>query len=392
MHLTTKLCVLDANAYWAEQLFRACSRFSEVLLLKPRDLRSHFRLTGRFGGDASPRSLAPGIWEQRIPMIPGWMAGCWPWAERRLARTIRTFAAGTPVVLVLTYPQYRSLLSAVQPALGIYYNMDDYRDNWPRYSARMDDWESQIVEAADLTICIADFGTKLLCNRHPDKADRIYHLPLGCSPEFMAARDQQPHGKIPPVLASFPRPLAGYIGGLNYRFDFAFLAQVAELLPHTTFVLGGSVKEDGDAVWRAGLQHARKMSNIRFIGWVNHANLGQQLNAFDVLLMPYTDCNFNRNACPAKLWDYLGTGLPIVANTANPETLLWRNVVRIGASPSEFVTQVNDALTDDTASHREHRLAIARQHTWEALSRRLEEILVAVARNPSLPPPTLHNS
>jgi hypothetical protein len=41
------------------------------------------------------------------------------------------------------------------------------------------------------------------------------------------------------------------------------------------------------------------------------------LNSFDVLLMSYSECNFNTNACPAKLWDYLGTLLPIVANTAD---------------------------------------------------------------------------
>jgi hypothetical protein len=77
-----------------------------------------------------------------------------------------------------------------------------------------------------------------------------------------------------------------------------------------------------------------------------------------------------------KLWDYLGTGKPIVANDANPETLLWRRVVRIGATPAQFAEKLQEALHETDGALREERLDVARANTWEKLSEKLERIVV----------------
>ena len=132
---------------------------------------------------------------------------------------------------------------------------------------------------------------------------------------------------------------------------------------------------DGDAAWRAGLHRARNLPNVCFLGWVDHARLGEFLNSFDVLFMSYSRCNFNTNACPAKLWDYIGTGKSIVANTGNPETLLWCEVVHVGATPAKFTAHLQSALAGEPPKLSEHRLQIAQEHTWEALSRRVEGII-----------------
>jgi hypothetical protein len=108
---------------------------------------------------------------------------------------------------------------------------------------------------------------------------------------------------------------------------------------------------------------------------VEHAQLGDYLNAFEALFMCYSDCNFNRNACPAKLWDYLGTGKPIVANANNPETLLWREVVRVGADAVQFAGAVREALAETGESSRHRRLEIARAHTWNKLAERMQPML-----------------
>lgn len=372
-----KLVVLDANAYWTEQLFRQCGRFAEVLLLKPRDFRAHRSLTGSWRSDTRPRPVANQVREQRLAMPPGWMVELWGWSQHRLARAIRQFSGGRPLILVITYPQYRSLFRIVAPACGVYYNMDDYRDNWPRHYHRVPQWEAKTVHAAHLTICIAAHRAQVLGDQHPTKRDQIHHLPIGCTPEFMADAALRAPCSTPRELGSPPRPVAGYIGALNYRFDFAFLANVAERLPDVDFVLGGRVEPNGDAAWRQGLTNARHQPNIRFLGWVEHAKLAEHLARFDVLLMPYAHCNFNTNACPAKLWDYLGTAKPIVANDANPETLLWREVVYVGATPAAFAEAIRAALSEPGTALRERRLQIAREHTWEKLGQRLESILTA---------------
>lgn len=373
-----RLVVLDANTFWTEQLFRHCRGFADVLLLKPRDFRAHRAAAGTWFSDRRACALEPGVFEQRLSMGPGWMFRFWPLAQRKLARAIRAWAASQsagPLTLVLTYPQYRRLIPALKPTRSVYYNLDDYRDNWPAHGADVPRWEAELVELADLTVCIADYRANLLRRNHLTRAARIHHLPLGCTPEFMASNADEPNPPRPPKLSSLHGPVVGHIGALNRRFDYAFLAEVAVRLPGINFVLGGRVQEDGDDAWATGLRRARQTTNIHFIGWVAHDELGNYLKSFDALFMCYSACDFNLNACPAKLWDYFGTGKPIVANDNNPETLLWRDAIGIGATPEEFAAAVREALSEVGDVSRERRLTIAREHTWESLSNRLARIL-----------------
>ena len=140
-----KLVVLDANAFWTEQLFRECTRFAEVLLLKPRDFRAHRRLHGKWRGDPVPRKVSERVWEQRFSMPPGWMFSLWPLTARFFAKHIRFFAGDDDLALVIVYPQYRSLIRDLRPRLSIYYNLDDYSDNWPKRAGALAQWEIDTV-------------------------------------------------------------------------------------------------------------------------------------------------------------------------------------------------------------------------------------------------------
>lgn len=374
MNASDRIVVLDANAYWTEQLFRECARFANVLLLKPHDFRAHWKHCGTMRSDSAPRVIGKRVWEQRLSMPPGWMIELWPWTQRRLAGVIRAFAGATPLVLVITYPQYRRLIPALQPALSVYYNLDDYRDNWPGRENEIPSWERELVELANNVVCISNHRASALRQQYPAKADHIHHIPIGCTPEFMTDSVRSPS---PSTLAALPRPLVGYIGALNWRFDYVLLAAVAQQLPDVTFALGGTppAETDGDSVWGEGLQRVRSLPNVHFLGWIDHTRLGEFLNGFDALFMSYSRCNFNTNACPAKLWDFLGTGKPIVANDANPETLLWREVIRIGETATAFAEKLRMALLHEPDGLRQRRLAIAQEHTWERLSDRMEEVL-----------------
>lgn len=324
-------------------------------------------------------------------MPPGWMFSLWPWIARSMAKHVRGFAGDDAFVVVICYPQYRSIMQLLRPTLSIYYNLDDYSDNWPTRAAVMSQWENQTIRHTHLTVCIARHRVKQLRARVPEKAEKIVHLPLGCTPEFMAERHSAQLRGIPASLSGITSPRVGHIGALNWRFDHGFLAEVARLRPEVQFVLGGKIptEKDGDATWREGFLAAKKLPNIHFIGWIDHAALGDYLNAFDTLFMCYSDCNFNHNACPAKLWDYLGTGRPIVANDRNPETLLWSEVVRVGATPEAFAHAIRASLGEQGTELRTRRLQIAHAHTWEQLGHRLEEIIESALPVRPRPEPNL---
>ncbi len=371
--MRARVAVIDANAFWTERLFAACGREADVLLIKPREARAHRARHGRWRGDREPVPVAEGVWQQRLAMPPRWMSALWPWSRRRLAGAASRHLAGAPGSLVLTYPQYQSIARSLPGAKLVYYNMDDYTDNWPRLATRMRALEEGLVRAADLTVCIAGERRRVLCERVAEARARICHIPIGCSPELMVEDVLRAPRALPRPLAALPRPVVGHVGALNWRFDFALLGEVARALPRVSFLLGGDVPRaaDGGAAWWRGVRACVDLPNVHFVGRVPHEALGRWLTACDALLMCYSDTRFNRNACPAKLWDYLGTSLPIVANDVVPEVCDWAEHVYLAGDGAALAAAIERALAEDREARGAARLAVARAHTWTALAERL---------------------
>jgi teichuronic acid biosynthesis glycosyltransferase TuaH len=369
-----KLVVLDANFYWTEQLFSACRSFADVLLLKPRDYRAFRNEHGRLFFDHEPRPLGDGVWEQRGWCPPGWLFHYWPLTQKVLARYVRRFQKSANLIFVYSYPYYHSLVRQLN-CKAIYYNIDDYSDYWPEREERTKKVEMQAVANSDLTICVSHYRALLLSELEPEAA-KVYHLPHGCSPDFMVESPLTGPAALPWELQLFERPIAGYIGALNDRFDFAYLYEVAHQLPKITFILGGKPpqEEDGPEEWWSGVERARQLPNVYFIGHVPHDRLGEYLHSFDVLLMMYSKTRFNLNCCPTKLWDYMGTSLPIVANDVVPEVSRWGNVFLVSQTPSQFASNIQFALSNPLWQS-SARLEVARANTWQKQSEKLRALI-----------------
>jgi len=372
-----KLIVLDANFFWTERLFMACTGFAEVLLVKPREIRAFYKENKTILGDSCPRMIAPRLWEMRMSCVPGWLFHLWPVTERLFARRLRPFVKSGKTLLVSCYPYYVGLAERLNIPL-IYYSIDDYATYWPGRAHETQKLEYEAVRKSAATICVSKYRQNLL-KKHAAKPDAVHHLPNGCSPEFMVSKPLDGPLKFPEPLAAHDnirRPVAGYIGALNDRFDFDFLFEAAKKLPEVSFVLGGDLpcEKDGSKDWWRGVERCRSLLNIHFIGRVAHAQVGRRLQSFDVLLIVYSHNDFNLSSCPTKLWDYLGTSLPIVANDAVPELETCREYLYLSRSPEEFAKKILTALKSG-GSNAEQRLALARDHTWERQAQRLQTIL-----------------
>ncbi|MBW4517631.1 MAG: glycosyltransferase [Timaviella obliquedivisa GSE-PSE-MK23-08B] len=370
-----KLVVLDANFYWTEQLFSACHDFADVLLLRPVDFRAFKQRYGHYSTDWKPQPISSGVWEQRICCPPGWLFHYWLLTQRFLIHHIRQFQGGNPLVFIFNFPYYTSLAKALRSP-SVYYSIDDYRDYWAKRETQTVQVELQAIAQADLTLCVAHHRAQHLQQVCPSQTNRIIHIPHGCSPDFMVEQPLVQTQSLPSELNSYPRPIAGYIGTLNYRFDFYYLAQVAECTPEVTFLLGGKAPEpnEGSTQWWKEVERVRKLPNVHFIGTVEHNRLGEYLQSFDVLLMLYSDCNFNLNACPTKLWDYMGTSRPIVANNVVPEVNRWSDVLLIAQDPTDYSEKIRFALNNPTWNSKS-RLEIAKANTWEQQAEKLYQIL-----------------
>jgi hypothetical protein len=370
-----KLVVLDANFYWTEQLFSACSEFADILLLRPMDFRAFRQHYGSYFIDLKPKLVSEGVWEQRICCPPGWLFHYWSLTERLFVSIIRQFQDNHPLFFAFNYPYYHGLAKRLD-AYSIYYSIDDYSHYWAGREAQTEQVEKLAIAQASLTICVSNYRANYFKQAFPSQADRIFHLPHGCTSAFMVNQALAEPKNLPPELQAYSRPVAGYIGALSDRFDFYYFAKVAAQLPDLTFILGGNLPrpEDGSPEWWQGVELVRNLPNVHFIDRVAHDRLGEYLQSFDVLLMPYSQCNFNLNACPTKLWDYMGTSLPVVANNVVPEVNLWSDVLLIAEDPDDFADKVKFALANRSWKSVE-RLAIAQSHTWRMQAEKLHKLL-----------------
>ena len=91
-------------------------------------------------------------------------------------------------------------------------------------------------------------------------------------------------------------------------------------------------------------------------------------------IIPYRLTRQVVNSAPLKLREYLATGKPIVA-VLDAEIERFAGFVRIARGAEQFITEIEDALVNDTAAERARRIEATSTMTWEA---RISEVVAIV--------------
>jgi glycosyltransferase involved in cell wall biosynthesis len=116
------------------------------------------------------------------------------------------------------------------------------------------------------------------------------------------------------------------------------------------------------------------MPNVYFLGRKEVNNLPEYLKTMDVVLIPFLLEGYVLTAYPLKLHEYLAAGRAIVS-TALPELRAYGHVVRIAETHAEFISQIGEALQDNTPEVIAARVAVARENTWDKRVADMEDIL-----------------
>lgn len=159
------------------------------------------------------------------------------------------------------------------------------------------------------------------------------------------------------------KPIAGYYGALARWFDYALLAQVAELRPDWHFVLIGP-DHDGTIGQSAIAGH----DHITWLGPRDYQALPGYLHLFDVAMIPFKINDITLGTSPLKLFEYFAGGKPVVT-TAMPECMAFPEV-RIGNDADEFSAALDLARNDGKSPEFQSRLAaLSHANTWRARAR-----------------------
>jgi glycosyltransferase involved in cell wall biosynthesis len=217
--------------------------------------------------------------------------------------------------------------------------------------------EEELLRRVDAILCVST----PVYERHLARyGARVHFVPVACDFDRYHAALGQGAAELPDLQ----RPVVGYSGFVNARVDTALVADVARSLGgEGTVVVVGPVAE--------AQRRELARTPIVLIGPQPPERVPRLIDAFDAAVIPYTDSDFNHNANPAKFYEYLALGKPVVS-TDIPTLRRFGDVASIGSRES-FVDRIH-AVLDHRDDRAEARIAIARDHSFDALLDRLRAL------------------
>ena len=202
-------------------------------------------------------------------------------------------------------------------------------------------------------------------------ADRIWvvsrRLEEKLSPLFGRKIEYIPNGvdyehfqRVPQLRPVGPkgRPRLGYIGTLHNWFDAALVRGVADVLKNWRIVLVGPNFLSSEELRLLGA------ANIQYAGRISYDRLPEFMATLDVAMIPFKLTKLIEATNPVKLYEYLASGVPVVA-TPMPEVVPFAETGVVVCR--ETVEGFSDAVLDLASSHRPARCQeIAKLHSWAA--------------------------
>lgn len=260
----------------------------------------------------------------------------------RVARDVERAVGGRPVIIA--YPPTRTtldLISALDPSLVLYDRADDY-EQFLRVPKDIKTTERELLARADLVSCTS--GTLLEETRRL-RPDASLSGPAVDYDRFAVLQ------KPPP--ATPPRTVCFFGDAGRARVDFGVLRAVARAGFRLRLV--GTL----DPAER----HPADEPNVEYRGEVAHERLPEALAGVDAFVLPYKVNDLTRQISPAKTYECLATGRPVVASPLPALKDLTEHVY-IADGPEGFVRTLRSLTGMETDERVRARVLLARENSW----------------------------
>jgi glycosyltransferase involved in cell wall biosynthesis len=259
----------------------------------------------------------------------------------RIARDLRGIAAEDPIVVA--YPPTQTtldLIGALNPRL-LYYDCSEDYGGFPGIPKDIASTERELLLRADVVSCTAP---SLLEKIEPLRPDSFLSGP-GVDYEQFASLQRDENQRVRTVC---------YFGHLGTeRIDLSVLRAIAEA-GYTVRIVGGVGKVPAGFMRTPG---------IKYVGEVPHRRLPKALEGVDAFVLPYLDNTLTRGISPAKTYECLATGKPVVASPIPALREL-----------GEHVYLAEDDLPNlETEDRAKRRAELARENSWDARFGEIEE-------------------
>jgi glycosyltransferase involved in cell wall biosynthesis len=304
-----------------------------------------------------PASLSPNLTVYSPLLVPP-TNGVFRFINHRLflskiVRDLRRLISTAPVVIAFAPTQTTlSLVSGLEPRLAWYHCTLNYAEI-PDAPVDVKETERQLLRVVD----IATVDSGFLKEKHHGMRPDMIHIEGGVDFDLFRQADT---GHL-----RFPAKVLYYFGRAYDRvFDFELVQEVTQA--GFTVRLLGTLSEPSFT----------RTPGVEFLGEVQHEALPGHLREADVLIIPYKITPFTQGTFPAKTYEALATGKPVVA-TPLPDLRLLGEHVYLANGATEFVEILRSLHKSETPERRQTRIELAQRNSWKARFTKFEELLWA---------------
>lgn len=244
----------------------------------------------------------------------------------------------------------------LKPELKIYLSMDDISQEayTAKHGLRL---EEEIIKKFDLIMGTSRELTRLKKNWNPN----TFFLPNAADISLFRKAHTDKLERPADLTVAPGKKTVGFVGSLEYRTDFELIVKLLEAHNDKTFVFVGPVF--APEVEKLGL---KKYPNVLFVGSKHISQLPYYLQHLDVLIIPFKKNVLTKSIYPLKINEYLGAGKPVVATSFSEDICSFNDVAYIVDSHEEFVSAIDQAITEHNEERARKRVEKASENTWVA--------------------------
>ena len=196
------------------------------------------------------------------------------------------------------------------------------------------DWEGELAAASD--VCFA--ASEGLVDRLAPCGSNVALLPNGVNYPLFCRELLE----VPPELEDLKgKPVLGYVGALRADLDISPLLLAAEQHPEWIFLLVGPVEHC------SALERLQGVPNVRLLGKRALVELPDYLGCCRVCFQLLRRREEDSDVIPARVYEYLAAGKPVVSMLWKHQRQEFPDVVRGARTPEEFVRQCESAMAED---------------------------------------------
>lgn len=223
--------------------------------------------------------------------------------------------------------------------------------------------DRRITEAADLVLA----ASPELCTRKALVNSHVHLVPNGVDSERIRSAAQ--FASMPVDLHKIPLPRIGHVGFLGPYTDFSLLELLARHEPPWSLVLIGPVSKGFEAIERL-----KGFKNVYFLGPRPAHTLYPYLVHFDACILLYRLTEQNLLRSSMKLYQYLAAGKPIVSYPVGGAQEI-PYLVHVAHNPDQFISLLEQALSNDSPQLAQARIDYARQNSWDVRADQIARLL-----------------